>query len=237
MKMHRISLDLEIKFGSRWHAGTGEGSMTINRIFRRDSANLPYIPGSTLKGIVRESCERLCHILGFPEPHDPHSTKLREKGMFGPIDKLTTPVDALFGNKFESGEIFFRDVRLNQNAVPEKTCEISRTSMYRGLRTVREGHLFTSEYAGEECFRTTIDGFHRQLLATAPSDIPFAYCLLMAGIMNIDRIGAEKSTGCGVVDISITRAEYNGSAIKTEEIFDYLDEDYKLYQADAKEAV
>lgn len=236
--MHRISLDLAIKLGSRWHAGTGEGSLTVNRIFRRDSANLPYIPGSTLKGIVRESCERLCRTFGFPEPHDPHAKNIRDKGVFGPTAQVTSPVDALFGNKFESGEIFFRDVRLNPDAEVGKTCEIARTSMFRGLRTVREHHLFTSEYAGEENYQTTIDGFHRHLLATAPTDIPIAYCLLIAGILNIDRIGAEKSTGCGVVDISITKAEYNGRVIKTEEIFGYLDAElYELCLEDAKEAV
>lgn len=236
--MHRISLDLAIKLGSRWHAGTGEGSQTVNRIIRRDSANLQYIPGSTLKGIVRESCERLCRTFGFPEPHDPHAKNIRDKGVFGPIEQVSSPADALFGNKFESGEIFFRDVRLDQNAVPEKCCEITRTSMYRGLRTVRKGHLFTSEYAGEECFRTTIDGFHRQLLAFESNDIPLAYCLLIAGILNIDRIGAEKSTGCGVVDISITKAEYNGRVIKAEEIFEYLDKGlYDFSKNAAKEAV
>jgi len=236
--MHRITLDLAIKFGSRWHAGTGEGSLTVNRIFRRDSANLPYIPGSTLKGIVRESCERLCRTFGFPEPHDPHAANIRDKGVFGPLDQVTSPVDALFGNKFESGEIFFRDVRLDREAEAGKTCEIARTSMYRGLRTVREHHLFTSEYAGEECYQTTIDGFHQHLLATAQNDIPIAYCLLIAGILNIDRIGAEKSTGCGVVDISITKIEYNGRPIKTEEIFDYLDSEmYEICLEDSMEAV
>lgn len=236
--MHRISLDLSITLNSRWHAGTGEGSLTVDRIFRRDSANLPYIPGSTLKGIVRESCERLCRTYGFPEPHDPHATNIRDKGIFGPLNQTTSPVDALFGNKFESGEIFFRDVRLDPESEAEKSYEITRTSMYRGLRTVRDGHLFTSEYAGEECYQTTIDGFHRHLLATAPNDIPIAYCLLIAGILNVDRIGGEKSTGCGIVDIIITKAEYNGREIKPDEIFGFLDAElYELCLMEAQEAI
>lgn len=226
--MHQISLELSLKISSRWHAGAGEGSLILDRIVRRDSAGQPYIPGSTLKGVVRESCERMCRTLGFPEPQDPHSANLRDAGVFSPLSRTSSPVNALFGNKFEGGELFFRNARAKSEEDFDILIEISRTAMSRGLRTVKPKHLFSSEYSRPLTLESRIDGFHPHLLSYDSDKIPFAYCLLIASIRNVDRIGADKSTGCGMVDIGIVRATYNGRVVKLEEIFDELDSE--LYE-------
>ena len=104
--MHHITIDLKIAFDSKWHCGSGEGGLLTDRLISRDSRDRPYIPGSTLKGVVRESCEKLSRSLGFPDPCDPHKEDLVvNPGIFLPLSEARSPVDRVFGNKYEEGRL------------------------------------------------------------------------------------------------------------------------------------
>ncbi len=98
--MHTLSLDLTIEFVSRWHTGAGEAGIMANRLVQRDARNWPYVPASTLKGVIRHHCEKLCRTLGFPEPCDPHLSDLTQAGRFVPLTADLSPVETLFGNNF-----------------------------------------------------------------------------------------------------------------------------------------
>ena len=51
-------MKLEITFYSYWHCGAGtSGGSRIDAIVAKDKHNLPYIPGKTLKGHLREMAE------------------------------------------------------------------------------------------------------------------------------------------------------------------------------------
>lgn len=235
--MHSISLELRIEFTSRWHMGSGEGSPAADRIVQRDGMGRPYIPASTLKGVVRESCERLSRALGYPEPADPHTSAFASASDFLPLAKVESPVDALFGNRYEGGELFFRDAYQLAEEMPPTTQVTSRTAMYRGLRTARTKHLFSTEYAGGGTFLTTVDGYHRQLVTTGDGAVPFAYCVMIAGILNVDRMGGDKSSGAGAINLHVTKLSYNGRAIELLRILENLgDSDlvelYTLFRAD-----
>ncbi|MDM8525793.1 RAMP superfamily CRISPR-associated protein [Desulfococcaceae bacterium HSG8] len=266
---HNLKLKLTISFKSKWHAGSGEGGFLLDRLIRKDARNLPYIPGSTLKGVVRENCEKLSRTLGFPEPLDPHETEKFSKASpnetedfseaspnetedfskaspnetekfseaspetedfseaFAPLNKLRSPVDRIFGNKYQSGNLFFRDARLKDKHKPHRlTREQSRICSYRKLRTAREQHLFSTQYAAPMKFQTRIDGYHDDLFCLDEGDPPYAYCLLIAAIMATDRIGGDKSTGSGQVEISFNTLKYNGEDIPAESVFEYLDSDF-----------
>ncbi len=220
---HNIKLDLNIKFESKWRTGSGEGGLHADRLIRKDARNWPYIPGSTLKGVVRESCERLSRTLEFPAPVDPHDNDLNRPGAFQPLEKARSPVDRLFGNHYEGANLFFRDARLKDPPPYGYLKYQSRICSYRALGTAREKHLFSSEYAKPLEFKTTIDGCHENLAAFDEGDPPFAYCLFVAGIMNVDRLGADKSAGSGRLRITFDAIEWNGQTFSEEDIFDYLD--------------
>jgi hypothetical protein len=223
---HRIHLDLEIRFISRWHAGSGERSFTIDRLVRRDAQNRPFIPASTLKGIVRQSCEKLSRSLGFPEPSDPHQADLTQSHAFIPFDQMASPIDQLFGTKFEPGGLFFRDAHLKDNE-DCSTFSSNRVARYRVLNTARDKHLFSTEYGLPATFQTRVDGWHSRLAHIDKNDPPYAYCLLIAGILAVERIGGDKSIGAGWLDTSIPiviqNAVYNGSPVNMDDVFVLLD--------------
>ncbi|WP_424187676.1 RAMP superfamily CRISPR-associated protein [Actinokineospora sp. G85] len=57
---------------SDWHVGAGIGTQgELNALIRRDPDALPYLPGTTLTGLLRESCLRLVHGLDNADPAGP----------------------------------------------------------------------------------------------------------------------------------------------------------------------
>lgn len=235
--MHTLHLGLTISFASKWHCGSGEGSLITNRLISRDSRNCPFIPGSTLKGVIREQCEKLSRTLGFPSPPDIHSKSLTDPGKFIPLKSVPSPVDEIFGNNFEEGGLFFRDARLAPEAAQilrgHDSWAQTRTQRHRFLGTVKEGHLFSTEYALEAWepdnalkFTTIIDGYHRHL-KTYENYLPYAYYLLVLGIMSVERLGGDKSTGAGEVKIEIAFPfKYNGGDLRVENLLKLMDLDY-----------
>ena len=223
---HNTRIQFTLQFTSKWHTGSGEGNLLIDRLVHKDAMNLPYIAGSTLKGVVRESCERLSRTLGYPEPMDPHQINLALEDNFKPLEKMDSPVDSLFGNKYEGECLFFRDARLKKKPVENYLRSQTRICMYRKIGTAKEKHLFASEYTEPMAFSTSINGYHDNLLFLDENDPPYAYCLLVAGIMCVDRLGGDKSTGSGSVSINIDKFEYNKKEIPVESVFDYLDSEF-----------
>src|SRR5690625_450439 len=57
---------LQIQIFSYWHTGSGMGKgPELDATVIRDSTGLPYLPGRTIKGLLREAlltCEQLGHI-------------------------------------------------------------------------------------------------------------------------------------------------------------------------------
>jgi len=221
---HHIRLDLTIRFESKWRIGSGEGSLLVDRLITKDARNQPYIPGSTLKGLVRESCEKLSRTLGFEfPPADPHQKDLRLQDAFKPLDAHRSPVDRLFGTVYQGGDLYFRNVSLKQDAPYRAIGNQSRVCKDRILGTAKKGHLFSSEYVAPLDFKTKITGWHQNLVGLEELDPPYAYCLLIAGLMKVERIGGDRSTGSGEVRIMIDNIVYNGRQVAMETVFEYLD--------------
>jgi CRISPR-associated protein Csx10 len=55
---------LGITTESDWHVGSGHGVPgSLNAVVRRDADNLPYVPGTTLTGVVRDACLTVARAL------------------------------------------------------------------------------------------------------------------------------------------------------------------------------
>jgi CRISPR/Cas system CSM-associated protein Csm3 (group 7 of RAMP superfamily) len=237
---HHICIRLSITFLSKWHMGSGDGSLLSDRIIRRDSRNCPFIPGSTFKGVIRENCEKLSRSLNFKNTSNPHQRDLTIEDSFKPLKDLQSPVDGLFGNTYESGQLFFRDARLQTPLPYEAVKNQTRVHKHRLLGTSKENHLFSTEYAMSSTdvtsliLKTQIDGYHDRLYSISDAEPPYAYCLLIAAIMLTSRMGGDKSTGSGQMNISFDKILYNNQPLEKDDIFDYLDSE--LYELTMEEA-
>lgn len=73
---------VELHMLSDWHVGAGYGEGEIDRAVLRDECGLPYVPGKTLRGVLRDACEEV--VFGLDE------------GSFGSWREL---LDAIFGSQ------------------------------------------------------------------------------------------------------------------------------------------
>jgi CRISPR/Cas system CSM-associated protein Csm3 (group 7 of RAMP superfamily) len=227
---HKIHLELDIVFDSHWHTGSGEGSLLTDRLVCLNSKKQPYIPATTLKGVIRHNCEKISAALKFPEASDPHQVDIQNTEAFVPFSQMNSPVDRIFGTKFAGGSLFFRDAVLKEGVLPEKSSVRTRTARYRVLKTAKTGHLFSTEYNAPAVFSTIIDGWHEELISFDESLPPYAYCVLVAGILATKRIGGDKSTGTGCIkQINLLNFIYNDREMSLndtgfcENFFDLLD--------------
>ncbi len=158
---------------------------------------------------MREQCERLARAMKLPAPSDPHSPSSE---FFIPKDQLESLVDVLFGTRYVESTLYFRDARIRRREL-SRTLVISRTAMSRGLGTVREKHLFQTEYAEGTVLETSVTGWHRDLAVFDEGYLPYAYFFLLMGIGTVDRLGGDKSTGKGRCKMHVTRVVYNGQTL------------------------
>lgn len=60
------NIKYEIKFYTDWHCGSGQTSgADVDSLVIKDETGLPYIPGKTLKGLIRDIAEDLS-MYGYP---------------------------------------------------------------------------------------------------------------------------------------------------------------------------
>ncbi|NLE46315.1 MAG: hypothetical protein GX620_16475 [Chloroflexi bacterium] len=212
MKHERIDINYRIEFESAFHLGTGMRGGIVHRLVARDPDGLLYIPGSTLKGALRDRCTRLAECLDIETP-TLHEEDWRE--VFGDTDM----VQFIFGSRFRPGQVYFDDALLSQESrelfgvgsdstrsgaqVPQ-TEQRTRVSLSRLTRTAQPGRLFTSEYGLQGL---SFDGRITGLIEGTPlfeSSIgTFPLLLLVAGLVSLDRLGADKSSGAGRIRCTI----------------------------------
>ena len=102
-----IHVNYTLTFNSPFHFGTGLPRGLIDRGIARDGGGFLYVPGSTLKGILREKCEQLASSPTFSSQHlkslqSPHITNLKS------FAKTPAIIDRIFGSRFRESTLFFR---------------------------------------------------------------------------------------------------------------------------------
>ncbi len=198
IKIEPITIELE----GALHIGAGYGRGLIDRAVVRDGRGQVYIPGSSLKGKVREACEQLAVAQGLENVCQPPYPR----GMCGKSKELCI-VCRIFGTPGgrhdESLGLHWDNAYLTeawQQATERLPLSYPRTQvgMSRRRGVAREGLLFTDEFAAENLtFQTGISG---HLPLTAVLDEPGRYyelILLLAGLKMVDTLGGSTSRGAG----------------------------------------
>lgn len=249
VKTEHIQIEYELTFDSAFHFGTGLRGGLVHRLAARDADGFLYVPGSTLKGALRERCEQLAQLFNL-NTISPHTEDRREANQRDP-DIVTR----IFGSRFTPGQLYFDDVQMaestralfetgkNQDHLKHKfkAWQVERrtqVSLSRTTRTAQSGQLFTSEYGVSNLsFTGSIMG----LLAGFPFDSydgskgTYSLLLLLAGLKSLDRLGGSKSSGAGQVECQLTNCEVDGKNTSPDGLIERLDE-LEYYQLVREEA-
>ncbi len=176
----RLLIDYTLSFNTPFHCGTGIRESLIDRTVVRDSGGYLYVPGSTLKGVLRERCEQLARFYAqseqdkntdtgtstdrdmqrVPSPHDA-AAALRGLGKSNP-----TMITRIFGSQNKPGLLFFDDAcqsddEQQQYDSPEhwkgkgkyQSLQVSvstQVRLDRPTRTAVPGALYTSEFGNND---------------------------------------------------------------------------------------
>lgn len=200
-------LRVKIEFQSDFMVSTGYGlAGIIDNTVVKTKNRMPYIPGTTIKGNIRRSCEEIALMLGMSIPQkkdDPKSdSKLEIAKIFGtPFIPAGITFESAYPKNVHSLD-YFADRLVNvekHNQIDIKT------------GTAMENHFFSHETSTkrlefEFCLNPSLGP--ETLLGDKEK------ALLVAGILFTDRIGGKKSRGRGKCRLSIKNEEWESKKIK-----------------------
>jgi CRISPR/Cas system CSM-associated protein Csm3 (group 7 of RAMP superfamily) len=237
-RIDRIRLSYTLTFVTPFHFGTGLSNGLLDRTVVRDSGEYLYVPGSTLKGTVRERCEWLARLYESKESDerirvvDLHDEK---KALWG-LSQMSTMVTRIFGSQQRPGHLFFNDARQSEeeralfdggkrdDKSSKGKYKSAQTDIYTQVRLDRPTHtsvsgaLFTSEFGIRNfAFQGSIEGWLECTpIKSIPESPTYSLLLLLAGLLMLDAIGGNKSTGKGRCNLAITELRVNDIIVSNE---------------------
>lgn len=213
--MDRVLIRYQLDFTSPSHFGTGFRAGLVQRAVCRGDDGYLYVPGSTLKGALRERCEQLAALFRLKR-HDPHG----DAAGLAEFHRLPSIIDVIFGSRTRPARLSFDDAQLTADAkqlfdgegadqrryLGRQTFQRTQVGMSRITGTARSQQLYTSEFGlNGLSFSGSISGL-LQPTPTPAGETPrhLALALLVAGLLALDRLGGSKSTGAGQLSCRLT---------------------------------
>lgn len=228
MSSDRIHVSYKLTFTTPFHCGTGLRVGLIDRTITRDRNGYLYVPGSTIKGVLREQCERLARLYeDFEDMRElidsPHNGEIALWSLTRPITIITR----IFGSHHVPGQLFFDDAH-QQDKKQYDSGEKEGKGKYKSLqtdlytqvrldrltRTAVPGGLYTSELGVKDItFTGNISGWLEcsriENLADGPT---YSLLLLLAGLQMVEQLGGNKSTGKGQCCCTVEAVKLNGKS-------------------------
>jgi len=226
-------------FDAAFHMGTGLRNGLIHRTVNRDSDGYLFIPGSTVKGVVRDLCSQTAMLFGF-SPDDPHAAGSAE------ASPSSTIIELIFGSRFRPGRLFFDDAMLTDEdrelfEPPHhdpfmrdrhraefrgwQTEKRTQVSIWRPTGSAQAGRLYNTEYGirglrFDGRITGSLEGY--ATLTTPPTN--YSLILLLAGLYSVTRIGANKSNGLGSLAVEVHRLTVDGQVVESTQLLNELEQ-------------
>ena len=189
-------LKYEVEFYSIWHCGSGlAGGASKDAIVIKDIHNLPYIPGKTIKGLVREALE---NVLSFSNKEDLYETLIQSLGNSKDHDLRSDVSDDSEATR--KGTTFFTNAVLDEQ---EQACIISEKLseyMYRSISSTAIGENGTAVEHSLRVIECTIPCKLYGEIQDIPDSIFEEYKM---ALQMIKRIGVNRNRGLGRCKFSI----------------------------------
>jgi CRISPR/Cas system CSM-associated protein Csm3 (group 7 of RAMP superfamily) len=184
-----MNIYYQIKFFSDWHCGSGLSSgADLDLLVIKDKNKLPFIPGKTIKGLVREAVEE---ISSFSE------------------SELTNEVIKVFGGETgEQGCCFFTNAEINKDLREVIRSHELQDYLYRSsASTAIDNDGIADEHSlrkMEVCVPCKLEG---KIL-----DVPDDFREIMErGLKYIKRLGQNRNRGLGRCVIEVIQDEKGGN--------------------------
>lgn len=189
-----LNVRYRIEFFSEWHCGSGlSAGADTDALVIKDAQGLPYIPGKTVKGLLREAAEEIAAW----NPALPGALLPEALGIWDEAE--TDPAKAM-----SQGEAFFSNAEL--------PADERKTIVDNGLQV----HLYrrvASTAIGEE--GVAVDGSLRSMETTVPCTLEgeirhlnsALWPLMAQSAQYIKRLGVNRNRGLGRCSVTMTCVE------------------------------
>ena len=188
------TINYKIEFFSCWHCGSGlSAGADVDALVIKDKNGIPFIPGKTIKGLLREAVEEILYS-GVEDAHSVDELIKESFGLF--IDK----------NNFRKGSMFFTNAELSP-------------SLQSKIQTVQlEKYLYTS-IASTAIEENGIakDFSLRKIQLVVPCELYGTIMnvpdnmeeILAKGLKFIKRVGVNRNRGLGRCSLSVIEKGVN----------------------------
>jgi CRISPR/Cas system CSM-associated protein Csm3 (group 7 of RAMP superfamily) len=247
-RVDRVQIEYLLDFAMPFHFGTGMRIGLIDRAVLRDSSGYLYVPGSTIKGVVREHCEQLARFLGAEDGKQlrigsPHVSRDAQAALQGYSEKVPI-ITRIFGSQTYPGRLFFEDARQTEldfwdgkdiNELEDKgkysSLQVSiatQVRLDRLTRTAVRHALYTSEFGIRDlrfqgCIRGVLECFPLPLDQVEKEVPTYSLLLLLAGLLMVEHMGANKSSGKGKCGLQINQLTIGDTTYSESEWQSWMD--------------
>jgi CRISPR-associated protein Csx10 len=201
-----VKIKLKIKVTSDFHLGTGTGrGRATDAVVLTDDDGVPYISGSTIKGLCRwQACRLIDCFPGLgPKPIVPESdedeTASGQARRRPDPEELRGPAFEIFGGgserRYAEQRVWFDHASVLPNKHVRHLTRSGRSARDRRSGRARDKHLFFYEDAGPAVFTTDL---------TCDDDLSReALLLLVLSLRRIEALGGQRRRGKGQCECTV----------------------------------
>jgi CRISPR/Cas system CSM-associated protein Csm3 (group 7 of RAMP superfamily) len=183
------NINYTIEFHTYWHCGSGlSKGADLDSLVVKDSNGLPFVPGKTIKGLLKETVE---DIRGFLKKEE--DTALKEFFGYFNGDKVLSTIETIEKNMVR-GTGFFTNAELSEK---EKNAIVSNKAQSFLYESIASTALDENGVAKEHSLRTmqvvVPCVLHGEIL-DVPEEL---YDELVQALRYIKRLGQNRNRGLG----------------------------------------
>lgn len=168
-----------IEFFSDWHCGSGlAAGADVDALVVKDNNNLPYVPGKTIKGLVREAVENIASFRGEQ------------------IDDKINKAFGFFDDKDCSckGEMFFTNAELEQEEAKTIVGRDLQKYLYRSIASTSIDNKGVAKNHSLRKMEVVVPCKLEGTIKCVPSEIMGE---ILDGLKFVKRLGVNRNRGLG----------------------------------------
>jgi len=199
-----MELRYQLEFFCQWHAGSGlTGSTYADALVIKDALGLPYVPGKTIKGLLREGAESI---------HSLQPGKVTHEFIRQVFGEAPTKEQLDSGISTEESKCFFSNARLDRATVQKLVTDSEKAEKDNPAQLISSLYRLKASTAIESNGLAK-EGSLRQMEVTIPitlfgsisgfPDAPEYQEQIAACAAWVKRLGQNRNRGLGRCQISI----------------------------------
>lgn len=176
------TISYTITFYAQWHCGSGTSAgADLDALVIKDKNEMPFIPGKTLKGLIREAVENLIQLEGKAE--------------------LATEVEAAFGKEgAQTGCLHFSNATLEDGEYHAIVSNEAQQYLYNKVTTTSIDKDGVAKDHSLRSMETVVPCTLQAEITDVPTELR---ATIMRAFGLIKRIGLKRNRGLGRCEIKV----------------------------------